>query len=66
MRHFRLNFILLLSAIIGMSVFAITLFDRQLYPQSVFAVSGLLILCLILWHQVSELKMVFRTFARSL
>ncbi|MDE5844954.1 MAG: HAMP domain-containing histidine kinase [Muribaculaceae bacterium] len=66
MRHFRLNFILLLSAIIGMSVFAITLFDRQLYPQSVFAVSGLLILCLILWHQVSKLKMVVWTFARSL
>ncbi|MDE5970059.1 MAG: HAMP domain-containing histidine kinase [Muribaculaceae bacterium] len=66
MRHFRLYFVLLLFAIIGLSALSACLMVKGLIPQSFFSIIELMILCLILWNQVSKLKLIVWTFAKSL
>ena len=66
MKHFRLHFVLLLSAIIGLTVSVVILFDRRLYPQSIFAGIAVVIACFMLWNLVGRLKQVVWTFAKSL
>ena len=66
MKHFRLHFVLLLSAIIGLTVSGVILFDRRLYPQSIFAGIAVVIACFMLWNLVGRLKQVVWTFAKSL
>lgn len=66
MKHFRLIFILLLCAVIGLTALATWLAARGMYPQAILTALGVALLCVMLWNRVGKLKLIVWSFARSL
>lgn len=66
MKHFRLIFVTLLVALIGLTAVGTVFAVSGRYAPAALAGIGAAVLCAMLWNRVDKLKMMIWTFAKSL